>query len=83
MRNSSAKWGLFTIIAISLVLIGTTFARPILAIKKSSNISTDRESSTTVATTTTHNQIKGVKILGVHTLPSTVVVGNTFSIGGK
>jgi len=83
MRNSSAKWGLFTIIAISLVLIGATFAGPILAIKKSSNISTDRESSTTVATTTTHNQIKGVKILGVHTLPSTVVVGNTFSIGGN
>src|SRR6266487_3232333 len=80
MGNSSAKWGLLCIIAISLVLIGATFAAPILAIKKSSSISTNRESFMTVATTTTHNQIKGVKILDVHTIPSTVVVGSTFSI---
>jgi hypothetical protein len=83
MGNSSAKWGLLTIIVISLVLIGATFAAPILGIKKSSSISTNRESFMTVATTTTHNQIKGVKILDVHTLPSTVVVGSTFSIGGN
>ncbi len=82
MGNSSAKWGLLTIIAISLVLIGATFAAPILAIKKSSSISTNRESFMTVATTTTHNQIKGVKILDVHTTPTTVVVRNTFSIRG-
>jgi len=82
MGNSSAKWGLLTIIAISLVLIGATIAAPILAIKKSSSISTNRESFMTVATTTTHNQIKGVKIIDVHTIPSTVVVGNTFSIRG-
>jgi hypothetical protein len=83
MGNSSAKWGVLTIISISLVLIGATFAAPILAVNKSSNISTNRELFMTVATTITHNQIKGVKILGVHTLPSTVVVGSTFSIRGN
>jgi hypothetical protein len=77
MNNSSAKWGLFAIIPISLVLIGATF------VGKSSSFSTHKESFTPVATTTTHNQIKGVKILDVHTLPSTVVVGNTFSIRGN
>src|SRR5205823_9500038 len=80
MSNSSAKCGLFIIIAVSFILIGATFTGPILAIKESSNISTDRESFKTVATSTTHNQIKGVKILDVHTIPSTVVVGSTFSI---
>ena len=82
MSNSSAKCGLFIIIAVSFILIGATFTGPILAIKESSNISTDRESFKTVATSTTHNQIKGVKILDVHTIPSTVVVDKTFSIRG-
>ena len=80
MSNSSAKCGLFIIIAVSFILIGATFTGPILAIKESSSISTDRESFKTVATSTTHNQIKGVKILDVHTIPSIVVVGSTFSI---
>jgi hypothetical protein len=83
MGNSSAKWGVLTIISISLVLIGATFAAPILAVNKSSSISANRELFMTVATTITHNQIKGVKILDVHTLPSTVVVGSTFSIRGN
>lgn len=82
MRSSSVKWGLFTVIAISLVLIGATFAGPIFAIKNSISVNPLGESFTTVATNTTHNQIKGVKILDVHTLPSTVVVGSTFSIRG-
>ena len=82
MSNSSAKCGLFIIIAVSFILIGATFTGPILAIKESSSISTDRESFKTVAASTTHNQIKGVKILDVHTVPSTVVVGSTFSIRG-
>lgn len=76
------KCGLLTITAISLILIGATFVGPILAIKKSSSVGTARESFTTVDTTATHNQIKGVKILGVQTLPPNVVVGNTFSIRG-
>jgi hypothetical protein len=80
MSNSSARCGLFIIIEVSLFVIGASFTGPILAIKESSSIST--ESFTTVATTTTHNQVKGIKILGVHTLPSTVVVGSTFSIRG-
>jgi hypothetical protein len=82
MSNSSAKWGLFIIIAVSLTVIGATFTGQILAIKESSSTSTDRESFTTVATTTTHHQTKGVKILGVQTLASTVVVGSTFGIRG-
>jgi hypothetical protein len=82
MSNSSAKGALFAFIAVTLILIGAAFTVPILAIKKSSSIITDRESFTTVASTTIHHQIKGVKILGVHTLPSTVVVGSTFSIRG-
>jgi hypothetical protein len=82
MSNSSAKGALSAIIAVTLILIGAAFTVPILAIKKSSSIITDREWFTTVASTTTHHQIKGVKILDVHTLPSTVVVGSTFSIRG-
>jgi hypothetical protein len=82
MRNSSVKWGLFTLIAISLVLIGATFAGPILALKNSISINPYGGLFTTVATTTTHNQIKGVKILDVHTVPSTAIVGSTFSIRG-
>jgi len=84
MRSSNAKCGLFfSVIATILVLIGATYAEPISAIKNSISINPHRVSFTTVAaTTTTHNQIKGVKILDVHTLPSTVVVGSTFSIRG-
>jgi len=64
----------------SLAFIGATFAGPVMAIKKSS--STHTNASTAAAVTTTHHQIKGVKILGVKINPSTVVVGNTFSIRG-
>jgi len=63
-----------------LAFIGATFAGPVLAIKKSSITHTN--ASTAAAVTTTHHQIKGVKILGVKINPSTVVVGNTFSIRG-
>jgi hypothetical protein len=80
MRKLSAKWVLLTIIAMGLAFIGATFAGPVLAIKKSSNIHTN--ASLTAGDPTTHHQIKGVKILGVKINPSTVAVGNTFSIRG-
>jgi len=73
MGNPSAKWRFFTIIMISLVIIEATFAGPIFALNKSS-ISPSRSIMTSTDA--------GIKILNVHTLPSTVVVGNTFSIQG-
>ena len=88
MRNLSAKWVLFAIVASSLVFISPTFARPIFAISKSSGSNssirdTHTNSSTTVSSATaTHNQLKGVKINRVHTNPPTVAVGRTFTILG-
>ena len=72
MTNLDAKWSVFAIVAMTLVLLtGATFAGagPTLAVKKSST------------TATAANHIKGVKLLHVHTYkPSIVAVGSTFSI---
>jgi len=72
MTNLDAKWSVFAITAISLVLLtGATLAGAgsAIAVKKSR------------ATINGANHIKGVKLLHVHTyLPSIVTVGNTFSI---
>lgn len=85
MTNLAAKWALFAVVTMSLLFMATaTFGHQISAVKKSSSIKIIHMTSiTTVAATTPHNQIKGVKILDVHTIPSTVVVGNTFSIRGN
>ena len=72
MTNLDAKWSVFAIVAMTLVLLtGATFAGagPALAVKKSTT------------TVTAANHIKGVKLLHVHTYkPSIVAVGSTFSI---
>ena len=52
----------------------TILGGPIFALNKS-GISTSRSIVTSTDV--------GIKILNVHTLPSTVVVGNTFSIQGN
>ncbi|PWU79216.1 MAG: hypothetical protein DLM72_18525 [Candidatus Nitrosopolaris wilkensis] len=88
MINLNVKWALFSIIVITLMLTtATTFASPILAVKKSSSPSvktTHKASSTTASTTpTAHYHIRGVKLLSVHTVPSKVAVGNTFSLRGS
>jgi len=72
MKNLDAKWSVFAIVAMTLVLLtGATSAGagPALAVKKSTT------------TLTAANHIKGVKLLHVHTYkPSIVAVGSTFSI---
>jgi hypothetical protein len=72
MKNLDAKWSVFAIVAMTLVLLtGATFAGagPALAVKKSTT------------TLTAANHIKGVKLVHVHTYkPSIVAVGSTFSI---
>jgi hypothetical protein len=84
MTNLAAKWALFAVVTMSLVFMATaTLGHQISAVKKSSSIQIiPKTSITTVATTTSHNQIEGVKILHVHTMPSSVAVGNTFSVQG-
>ena len=54
---------------------------PVLAVKKS-NTGIHANPSTIVATTRVHSHMKGVKLLNIHTKPSSVAVGNTLSIRG-
>lgn len=72
MTNLDAKWSVFAIVAMTLVLLtGAIFAGagPTWAVKKGST------------TPTAANHIKGVKLLHVHTYkPSIVASGSTFSI---
>jgi hypothetical protein len=85
MTNLDAKWALFAIIVITLMLTtATIFASPTLAIKKSSShsVKTAPKTSSTTTTPTAHNHIRGVKLLSVHTIPSKVAIGNTFSLRG-
>ncbi|MDQ6862543.1 MAG: hypothetical protein M3044_01845 [Thermoproteota archaeon] len=72
----------FVIIAICLIImISSVFSSPTIAVKKSQAIQTIHETTNTI-TTTSNGQyhIKGVKLLQLHTKPSSVAVGNTFSI---
>jgi hypothetical protein len=66
---------------LTMTLILTTapmFAGSVLAVKKGS--STGKTSGKT--TTTSAHHVKGVKVSRVHTIPSKVAVGNTFSLRG-
>jgi hypothetical protein len=82
MTSLAAKWALFAVVTMSLVFMATaTLGDQVSAVKKSSSIKIIHKTPiTTVATTTSHNQIKGIKILHVHTMPSNVAVGDTFSV---
>jgi hypothetical protein len=87
MTNLNANWSLVAVIVIALLLtIATISASPTLAVKKSSSPSiktTHKASSTKISATPTAHHISGVKLLSVHTIPSKVAVGNTFSVGGS
>ena len=85
MTNRHAEWALLSIATITLMLItASVFTGPVLAVKKSSasSVKTIHETpSKTTTTTVAHSHISGVKVLSVHTIPSKVAVGKTFSLG--
>src|SRR2546421_190643 len=77
----------FVIIAICLIMmISSAFSVPAIAVKKSQGTkSIDETKNTSTSFTSSSNgqfHIKGVKLLQIHTKPSSVAVGNTFSIRG-
>jgi hypothetical protein len=87
MTNLNANWSLVAVIVIALLLtIAAISASQILAVTKSSSPSiktTHKASPTKSSTTPTAHHISGVKLLSVHTIPSKVIVGNIFSVGGS
>ncbi len=54
----------------------------ILNNKTNINNKTPSTTITSTAAATTHHHVKGVKVLHVHTIPSTVTVGNAFKLQG-
>jgi hypothetical protein len=86
MTNRHAERALLSVAMITLMLMTPlVFMGPVLAVKKSSasSVKTIHEtpSKTTTTTTVAHSHITGVKVLSVHTIPSKLAVGNTFSLG--
>ena len=77
MANLKTRWALLAIATMTLMLMtASVFAGPVLAVKKSSSSSVKAIHKTPGKTTT----VKGVKVLSVHTAPSKIAVGNTFSL---
>ncbi len=78
MEDLATYWILFVIIFLSLIFqvigAGIIDVSGISITHKGSKVDTNFSGI--------HNQIKGVKILKVHTAPSTVSVGSTFNIEG-
>ena len=73
MANLKTRWALFAIATMTLMLMtASVLAGPVLAVKKSSSSSVKTPGKTTT--------VKGVKVLSVHTAPSKIAVGNTFSL---
>jgi hypothetical protein len=75
----------FVIIAICLIImISSAFSGPAIAVKKNQGIKSIHETTNTGTSFTSSSNgqyhIKGVKLLELHTKPSSVAVGNTFSI---
>jgi hypothetical protein len=87
MSNGNVGWMLSTLIILTLMLItASIFASPVLAVKKGSSSSSSSSVKTVhkpgkTTTTVAHSHIMGVKVLSVHTIPSKVPVGTTFSLG--
>ena len=82
MKNSSlaSKWILFAIFTSNLMIMAfSILVYPVLASSISDGI---HKGHSTIGHTKSHNLIEGVKILRVHTKPSTVHVGDTFNIEG-
>jgi hypothetical protein len=80
MTNLKAGRVLLIVVTITLMLtLAPLFTESILAVKTSS--SSVKTPGKTTTTTSTHH-IKGVKVFRIHTIPSKVAVGNTFSFRG-
>lgn len=75
------------IIAICLnIILYSAFSGPAIAVKKTQGIKSIHETTNTGTSFTSSSNgqyhLKGVKLLQLHTKPSSVAVGNTFSIRG-
>jgi hypothetical protein len=82
MTNPNAGWALLAVVTMTLMLtLVPMFTAPVLAVKKSSSSSLTTVHKTTSKTTTAHH-VKGVKVFRIHTIPSKVIVGNTFGLRG-
>jgi hypothetical protein len=86
MTNRNVGWLLFSFTIMTLMLTtASIFASLVLAVKKSSssssNVKTVHKTPSNTTTTTAHH-VKGVKVFRVHTVPSKVVVSNTFGLRG-
>jgi hypothetical protein len=88
MSNGNVGWMLSALIIVTLMLItASILVSPVLAVKKSSSSSSNGSLKTVhktpgkTTTTVAHSHIIGVKVLSVHTIPSKVAVGKTFSLG--
>ena len=81
MENLISRWVLFIIILNLMFMTFSNLAdsKIVAASKRSSIINEDFN---TIGHSGVHNQIKGVKILRVHSKPSTVSVGDAFNIEG-
>lgn len=81
MANLKTRWALLAIATMTLMLMtASVFAGPVLAVKKSSSSSVKAIHKTPSKTVTPAHDVKGVKVLSVHTAPSKVAVGNTFGL---
>ncbi|HET7147145.1 MAG TPA: hypothetical protein VFI73_01485 [Candidatus Nitrosopolaris sp.] len=77
MANLKTRWALLAIATMTLMLMtASVFTGSVLAVKKSSSSSVKAIHKTTTAA----QDVKGVKVLSVHTAPSKVAVGNTFGL---
>ena len=67
-------------------MISSSFSGPAIAVKKSQGIKSIHETTytSTSFTSSSNDQfhLKGIKLLQIHTKPSSVAVGNTFSLRG-
>src|ERR671922_2578161 len=82
MTKLSAEWAIFSIILITIMLtVASVSADLVLAVKKTAKTVSKTHGVATTATKAIHH-VKGVKVFHVHTVPSKVVVGNTFGLKG-
>lgn len=73
---------LVLIIVTSMLMTASIFASTVLAVKKaSSSVKTVHKTPSKTTSTVAHSHIMGVKVLSVHTIPSKVAAGTTFSLG--
>jgi hypothetical protein len=82
IMNLRTKWSFFAFVAVIIIVTSAvtsaTSSPTVLALKKGSARS--GSSTTSDVASSSQNQIKGLKILQIHTSPSTVIAGSTFNI---